>query len=626
MDPRFLRFYEDELAHIRQTAGEFARQFPKIAGRLALDPDGRATCPDPFVERLLEGFAFLTARVQLKLAAEFPTFTQTLLDTVYPQFLCPLPSATIVRFEPEMSEGSLAGGYRLDRGTVLRSHPSGTTGTACEYRTAHDVTLWPLQVRDVRYHSPRELGALEFPAGLPAKAAIAVKIGAHAGTTLDQLATDSLVFHLRGNGEVPVAVYENLFARRLAVFVGFKRGGQTVRLRLPDECVVQRGMRCGDALLPLSPRSFEGYRLLQEYFMLPARFLFVEVTGLRSALRAAIALEECELIFTFNQPDARLENTVEPGCFELNCTPAINLFERRCDCLPLDGRVQEHPVIPDRTHTLDYEIYQLRRVVGLGMRAGEEQPFEPFFHARDRAGERAFYTVRRATRVLSMRERELGAVSGYPGVETWISLVDSAHAPYHPSLRQLSITADCTNRHLPLQMPVGIGTTDFTLEVGAPVRSVRCLTAPTPPRPSHAIDDELAWRFISHLSLNYLSLVDHDSTHGAVALRELVRLYADGSDVGLRRQVEGLRSMTARPVVRRVFEAGPVAFARGLELTLKMRETEFKGVGAFLLGAVLEHFFAKYTGVNSFTETVVTSEERGELIRWPIRLGRKDQL
>jgi type VI secretion system protein ImpG len=174
MDPRFLRFYEDELAHIRQTAGEFARQFPKIGGRLALDPDGRATCPDPFVERLLEGFAFLTARVQLKLAAEFPTFTQALLDTVYPQFLCPLPSATIVRFEPEVSEGSLAGGYRLDRGTVLRSHPAGTTGTACEYRTAHDVTLWPLQVRDVRYHSPRELGALELPAGLPAKAAIAV--------------------------------------------------------------------------------------------------------------------------------------------------------------------------------------------------------------------------------------------------------------------------------------------------------------------------------------------------------------------------------------------------------------------------------------------------------------------
>lgn len=626
MDARFLRFYEEELAHIRQTAAEFAREFPKIAGRLQLDPDGKEVCPDPFVERLLEGYAFLAARVQLKFAAEFPTFTQTLLEIVYPHYLCPTPAMTVVRFDPDMAEGSMAEGHPIKRGTALRSHPGGKSATACEFRTAHDVTLWPLKIAEARYYTTREMGELSLPDSLGAKGAVRVSLEAANQIPLSQIKADSLVFHLRGAGEIPVNLYENLFARAAAVFVGYRRGNQLFRHRLPDRALKQRGLDESDALLPVSPRSFDGYRLLREYFSLPHRLLFFELGGLKAAFEAVGTESECELIFTFDDQDFRLEGKVDRGCFELFCTPAINLFPRRCDRVPIDARSNEYPVIADRTRTLDYEVYQIESVAGVGARAEEEQVFAPFYRSTDRSGNaRVFFEIQRRTRVLTAREREFGAVSEYPGTEVWLSLVDALNAPFHPDLKQLAVTALCTNRHLPIQMPVGTGTTDFHLDTGAPVLSVRCLVPVTPPRPSHVIGEH-TWRIISHLSLNYLSLADHRDGQGAVALRELVKLYADMGDPTLRRQVEGVRSVSVAPVVRRVLEAGPVAFARGLEMRVKFRESDFRGTGVFLLGAVLERFFSKYTSINSFTETVIATEERGEIVRWPTRLGIRDTL
>nr|MCU0808986.1 type VI secretion system baseplate subunit TssF [Candidatus Contendobacter sp.] len=209
--------------------------------------------------------------------------------------------------------------------------------------------------------------------------------------------------------------------------------------------------------------------------------------------------------------------------------------------------------------------------------------------------------------------------------EVYLSLVDADEAPYRGNLRQLAVTTLCTNRDLPLHMPVGLGQTDFTLASGAPVRAVRCLAGPTKPRPSHAQGDT-AWRLISHLSLNYLSLADTDARQGAVALRELLALYGDLAEAAVRKQIDGVNSVQAVPVTRRAPIPGPIAFARGLEVTVNLDEAAFEGSGIFLLGSVLEQFFAKYASINSFTETVVKSTERGEIIRWPARIGRRHTL
>ena len=240
-------------------------------------------------------------------------------------------------------------------------------------------------------------------------------------------------------------------------------------------------------------------------------------------------------------------------------------------------------------------------------------------------GQRAFYTVHRLPRLLSSHQRRVGPRSSYIGSELYLALVDADEAPYSGHLQQLAVSTLCTNRDLPLHMPVGRGETDFTLNSGAPIKAVRCVTGPTHPRPSRAHGDT-AWRLISHLSLNYLSLMDHDDQQGAMALRELLALYGDLAEASVRKQIDGMISVRSQPVTRRAPVPGPIAFARGLEVVVNLDESAFEGAGAFLLGAVLERFFAKYASINAFTETVVRSTERGEIMRWPARIGRRQIL
>ena len=276
------------------------------------------------------------------------------------------------------------------------------------------------------------------------------------------------------------------------------------------------------------------------------------------------------------------------------------------------------------------------------------QEFSPFYRARDAEEGGAYYTVNRVPRVSSSREQRFGTRTRYAGSETYISLVDAKEMPFKTDLKQLAIAVYCTNRDLPLTVPIGRGETDFTMEAGAPLTAIKSLTGqPTAPRPSYA-EGETAWRIISHLALNYLTLSDappmkdpegHIKEQGATALRDLLRLYTGpletrapgggaagtGSDAAefsaIRKQVEGVKSVTTRQVIRRVNKPGPISFARGLEVTVTMDEINFEGSGVFLLGAVLARFFEKYVSINSFTETVVRTQERGEVMRWPARLG-----
>jgi type VI secretion system protein ImpG len=220
----------------------------------------------------------------------------------------------------------------------------------------------------------------------------------------------------------------------------------------------------------------------------------------------------------------------------------------------------------------------------------------------------------------SSRQRLQGPRSSYLGGEIFVALVDGHEGPFRSDLRQLAVSTLCTNRDLPLRMPVGEGQTDFFIESEAPVESVRCVAGPSPPRASHAWG-ETGWRLISHLSLNYLSLTDKEDGRGGTALRELLELYGDLSDAGVRRQIEGVRSAVGRPVVRRLPLDGPASFARGVEVTLECDEAAFEGTSVVLLGLVLERFFAKYASINSFTETVLRSPQRGEIVRWPMMIG-----
>ncbi|MCX6874553.1 MAG: type VI secretion system baseplate subunit TssF [Verrucomicrobia bacterium] len=624
MNETFLKLYEEELGHIRDLSADFGNQYPKIAGRLGLS---REECDDPFVERMIEGFAFLAARVRTKLDAEYSNFSESLLESVYPQLLGPVPSMTIVEFKPD---DKLAGSFVLPRGSTMTSHLGADEDSRCEFRTAHEIVLQPLRIshtEKAKYYL-RDVDALRLPASSNAKAAIKVRFEhSQAGKTISSLEDfEALSLHLAGNMDAAGAIYEELFAHCTHVYLRPVMSGMTIpsgkllpvndgQLKLTPV-----GFSAAESLLPADARSFDGYRLLREYAILPQRFMFLKLHG--QGLKEFTA--QCDqagfdLIFLLDRTREELSRYVDGQRFKLHATPAINLFQRRADQIQLSERFDRAHVVIDKTRPLAYEVYQVLSVNGTGDQLSTRRKFEPFYrNSNDQAASRNFYTVHREKRNLTHREARFGSHFDYTGSEVYLYLVDAAQTLQQSEISALSVTALCTNRHLALTIPINQHATDFFVDAGIPASGVKCLIAPT--RPVHSpAEGAMAWRLISQLSLNYLSLVDNDQ--GAAALRGILELYTEHTPEDSSYWTKALIGIKSRPIVRRHLAAGPVSFIRGLEVTILMDESRLAGHSAYTLGAMLAHFLARYVSINSFVETVVETTRRGDLGRWPGRPG-----
>lgn len=621
MDSRLLHYYERELRHLRELGAEFARHFPKVAGRLGI---AELSSADPHVERLLEGFAFMAARVHLKLDAEFPRFTQQLMELVYPHYLAPTPSMTVVQFAVDARKNRIGEGFQVERDTVLRARSPLRDLTHCEYRTAHAVQLLPIELESVEYTSMlRDISELRVTGREPIKALFKLRLRAH-NVRFDRMRLDSLPLFLRGGDEISARLYEALItSAQTSVLRWGPHNVRDVAYCSTERPVRAMGFEDDQALLPRSPRSFQGYRLLQEYFAFPARYDFVELTGLTQGA-ARCDGDRLEIIVPLTRFDPTLEGMVDTGRVVLFATPAINLFPMSCARLPMPERNHELHVVPDRTRPLDYEVHTVRKVSAFATDSELEREFQPLYsvHGRVEAdAEQAHYTLERRARVVSFQARQNGTRTPYSGSEVFLTLVEprgGVSAGFRAGMRQLGVQALCTNRDLPLLLSLGQGGNDFDLRTSLPCDMVRCVAGPTSPRAT-PVDGDMAWRLISHLSLNYLSLCQESG--GAEAVREMLALYAQLGDPMLHRQVEGLRGIRSAPVVRPLPGPGPRSFVRGLLVQLECEEQAFSGHGVFTLASVLSAFFAKHASINSFTETVLSTRERGEVYRWPTTAG-----
>lgn len=628
MDTRLLQYYERELRLLRELGGPFARHFPKIAGRLSPDELAQA---DPYVERLLEGFAFMAARVHLKIDSEFPRFTQQLMELVYPHYLPPTPSMGIVQFTPDLHASRLLEGVTIPRGTALSAQTPLRDVTACEYRTAHDVQLWPIEVEAADYSAAvSDVAALAQRTSAPVKAFLRIRLRCRGRYALrfDRMAIQKLAFFLRGADEISAKLYEQLITSACGVWLRW--GQHPVR----DAAVVSEpralrplGFADEQALLPVSARSFQGYRLLQEYFAFPSRFDFVEVQGLTQGM-ARCNSDRVELIVPLSRFDATLEGAIDSARVALFSTPAINLFPRWCGRLPLPARDHELHVVPDRTRPLDFEVHSVTHVAEHCARTGAERVYTPLNASRrssvhsGSAHSSAHYTLERRARALSMTRRRFGSRTPYIGSEVFLTLTDPDGARERGDRRQLAVHALCTNRDLPLLLGLGRGGNDFSCSSELPLSAARCIAGPSTPRCTPVDNDtqEQALRLIAHLAPNYLSLAEPGGS--AETLRGLLSLYAQLGDPVLQRQVSGVRSLSATPIQRTRPATGAVSgqreVMRGVELSLRCEERAFSGHGVFTLASVLAAFFAQHAAINSFTETVLSTAERGEVYRWPM--------
>lgn len=620
MDSRLLKHYEAELRYIREMGAEFATAYPKIASRLGMDAFEVA---DPYVERLLEGFAFLAARVQLELELQYPTFTSNLLEIVYPHYLSPTPSAMIVQLAPDPAQANANEGVNIPRHTTLRSRADESGVSSCTFLTSQDTRIWPIEIVEAEYVDGRgallELGVARET---DARAAIRLRLRRFGGEAIRDVGLDRLTLFVNPEAWSHWSLHEILCTQVRSITARSPDRRADWVLELPEARVEPKGHRAEEGLLPASRRVFDGYRLLQEYFQIPERFLFVDIDGLAPAFAKASG-SEVDIYINLREGRREFASRITAEDLMLNVVPAINLFPKRCDRLLLSKKDAEHHVVVDRTARLDYEIFSLTSVVGISGEGKEDTDFRPFYSETDltAAGEShpAYYTQVRKMRQRSERERLKGQRTSYLGSEIYIKLVDRANAPYSHDLDQLAIKALCTNRDLPLMLAGG-GSNLFTLPGGGPIAEVRVIVPPTRPRPPLAQGDT-AWRLISHLSLNYLSITEADTGGGPAALRELVGLYAPLGNAAIERQLEGISGLKSRYISRRLKDDVLASAVRGIEITLEFDESFFEGASVYVLASVLEHFFRRQVAINSFSETVLTTQQRGEVARWRPRSG-----
>jgi type VI secretion system protein ImpG len=627
MRDELLGYYERELIFLRRMGAEFARKYPKVAGRLLLDEE---KIEDPHVERIIEAFAFLTGRISLKLEDELPEITESFLNVLYPHYLAPIPSMAITQFSFGSPNDKLTAVQMLERGAKLNSRP--VDGTPCQFRTGFDVQLVPMEIQSAALESP----APKDGRGKYAESFIRLSMRCFGDSNLSEFKVGStgeplkfLRFYINGDPQLIFPLYEMIFNQATSVEFRAKEapiGNKTlktltnIQLKLPDpvilpaeEAVKQVGFTEEESLLPYTKRSFQGYRLLTEYFAFPYKFLFFDVYGVDQAIAKKFGSHFDILIHLKDVTPPKAPVTADT--FRLGCTPIINLFSRMADPIYLSQQKYEYHVVPDVHRQTTTEVYSVDEVITTDPKTNTTREFSPFYSLRHAYGEQMEKSFWYASRRDSQREED-------EGTEMFVSLVDMNFNPRVPAVEVLNVRTTCTNRDLPARLPFGGREGDFEVEGSGLLSKARCLTKPTETlRPARR--RALQWRLISHLNLNYLSIIE--SPNGTPeALQEILHLYNFDDSAATRKQILGISGIDNRKVVRRIGEHIGAGFVRGLETTLTMDEDEFVGSGMFLFACVLERFFGLYSSMNSFNQTVLRTKQREEDVKiFPPRTGEQ---
>lgn len=611
---------------MKEMSREFSEKHPKIAGRLGMHGIDVA---DPYVERLIEAFCFLSARTQIKLDAEFPKFTQRLLDVVYPNYNSPTPSIGVVQLKPNLKEGDLMQGYLVQKNSAFHTRILPGEASRCEFRNGQDLTLWPLEIVDARLTSiPPDIPNLERHriSNSRIKGALRIKIKLQGEIVFSQLeGLDQLPFYIDGDERVVSHLFELLHTSHVAMIV---RGGNAAKGEdsiVSDKPLTFEGLKPDQSVLPLSWNMFHGHNLIQEYFSCRQRFYFFTLNQLAASLQKNDS-NEAELIILLDRLPQELIGHVDASRFLLFCTPVINLFPKLVDRIEVNRALNSFHVVPDRSRPLDFEVFSVSRLLGQKAESSDEVIFKPMYHTRhvDDGNFGRYFSIRREARVKDDNKRKYDTRTPYVSTEVFVSLVDQHEAPFSDDIRYLSIDAMVTNRDLP-RLITRSGSFELTMSGSVPVDGATFVCQPSAPRAAFALG-EASWRLIRQLSFNYLPLSDMDHGLGGESLRNMLRLFLNGADQEAIAQVNSLVGCKSEPVIRRIPGNGLLVYGRGVRCTLTVDEEGFSGISPYLFGLIMENYLSRHAAINIFTETELHSMQRGLIERWDARPGRRGAL
>jgi type VI secretion system protein ImpG len=610
MHEEMLEYYERELTYLRQMGGEFARKYPKVAGRLLLDPD---RCDDPHVNRLLEGFAFLAARVHRRIDDDFPEICESLTRIIHPGYLRPTPSMTIVECQPDPAQGKKTAGMQVPRGTPLVSKAT-VEGLPCRFLTAYDVDLWPFSVAAAEWRQPERMQRPpRASVGIQAVAAVRLRLRCQRDVVFSGLPLARLRFHLAGDASVVYSLYELISEKCIEIQLRDPKDEKRLIILGPEQLRMV-GFDAEESLLPFVRRSMDGHRLLQEYFALPEKFLFFDLAGLEPLAETGFG-EEAEIVFLFSSFERAerqqvLELGVNERTFRLGCTPAINLFPQASEPILLSQTRHEYTIVPDSRHSTVIEIFSIEEVIASNPKLRQSVVLEPMHAYRHQTRKRQDLAFWSATRHLNeFGEREPSTMS--------ISVVDLTGSFTDPEADVLMVRTLCTNFDLPSRFTFGSESGDFEATGHAAAKTVTALRRPTASTNPPAGQGHF-WRLISLLSLNYLSL----NEAGRTAMQEILRLHNLTDSAASENQVGSILKMSSSPSFALVNSVYGLIPARGTQVEMEFDEQQFAGSGLYMFAAVLDRFLAGYASMNSFSQLTARSTLRKEALgKWPPRAG-----
>jgi len=600
MDDKLLHYYERELTFIREMGAEFARKYPKVAGRLLLEHD---KCEDPHTERLIEAFAFLGGRIHKKIDDDFPEITESLLNIIYPHYINPIPSMSIVRFEP-VKQNVTESGHLIPEDTMLYS--KSVNGIQCRFATSYSVRLWPVEVVSATLCAPKKLVK-------DARQAILIQLKTFNNLSFSDIGWKNLRFFLNGPTQHVFHLYELLFNNVCHVeceLINSEDQGIIEKISLTKDDIKPVGFNSDEHLLPYSQRSFPGFLLLFEYFCFPEKFLFFDLDGLNKIKHPEF--NDTLNIRIYLDRTAKSNLVMNKDTFCINTVPVVNLFKRIAEPVRVEQQKTEYHVIPNIRKQEATEVFSIDKVTASSDSfQGKGFEFKPFYSIKHHLDENdsndrmAFW----------YSQRRSSGKKGDDGTEVFISFADLNFKPVDSWVEILTIYTTCSNRDLPARLPFGDDRGDFDMEITAPVAHIKSLIKPTPSRRPF-MDGNLQWRLISHLSLNYISLVQG----GEDALKEILKLYDFENSPATRQQINGIVSIQSQPVTKRMGQS----FCRGVQVTITFDEDKFVGTGLYLFASVLERFLGQYVSINSFSQLIARTVQKKEIFKkWPPRNGNR---
>jgi type VI secretion system protein ImpG len=571
----FNRYYQQELFNLKELAQEFSRVHPALAPMLS----GKTSDPD--VERLMEGVAFLTGMLRQKLDDEFPEIVHGLIQLIFPHYMRPIPATTVISFSPRPS---LKETITIPEGAEIASIP--VEGTSCIFRTCSSLDIHPLELAGAEL--------IESP-GSPVNIRLTLRL---TGMALSRWNVKKLRFFLGGDYSEATNLYFllNRYLRRIVI----RPTEQESPFELTPDALLPGGFSALDALLPYPGQSFPGYRLLQEYFILPEKFLFVELTDLDKWHSRGDG-SEFQINFELANVPVSIPR-IKPQNFQLFVSPAINVFEHEADPIVVDHHQTEYRVRPTATTDGHYQIYSIDRVVGLVQGTVEHREYSPFAFFGQHEHDTPTYNVNWKNSLISQMS------------DVYLSLTYPSSAELVRS-ETLSMSLTCTNASLPENLQLGdiCRPTENSPEL-MDFRNILPPTAPIQP----PIGKNTLWHFLSHLSVNYLSLARADN------IKEILRLYIfpEGRDrtkiAANTKRIDGILDIQVTPIDRLVSGF----MMRGQEIRMKLSKDNFASPGdLFLFGSVMDYFIGVYSSMNCFTHFIAEESITGEIYTWPPRIG-----